>query len=209
MRSKLPGTDNTFAYSIYLCAGVLTWGLFSEIVSRGQTVFLENANLIKKISFPRICLPVIVVCNAGTNFVIIFGLFVVFLISTGNFPGIVFFGILPVLLIQIVFSIGLGIVIGVLNVFFRDVGQFFTVLLQFWFWFTPVVYPSSILPPSVQSYVNWNPMAALIAAYQEVLVHGRWPNWQSLLYPAVLAVILVVLGMRLFRRHVGEMVDEL
>ena len=209
MRSKLPGTDNTFAYSIYLCAGVLTWGLFSEIVSRAQSVFLENANLIKKISFPRICLPVIVVCNAGTNFVIIFGLFVVFLISTGNFPGLVFVAILPVLLIQIVFAIGLGIVIGVLNVFFRDVGQFFTVLLQFWFWFTPVVYPSTILPPGVQSYVNWNPMAPLIAAYQEVLVHARWPDWQSLLYPTVLAVIFAVLGMRLFRRHVGEMVDEL
>lgn len=209
MRSKLPGTDNSFAYSIYLCAGVLTWGLFAEIVGRAQTVFLENANLIKKISFPRICLPVIVVCNAGTNFAIIFALFVVFLISTGNFPGMVFFGIVPVLLIQIVFSIGLGIVIGVLNVFFRDVGQFFTVLLQFWFWFTPVVYPSTILPAGVQSYVNWNPMAPLIAAYQEVLVHARWPDWHSLLYPSVLAVILAVLGMRLFRRHVGEMVDEL
>ena len=209
MRSRLPGTDNAFAYSIYLCAGVLTWGLFAEIVSRAQTVFLENANLIMKISFPRICLPLIVVCNAGTNFAIIFALFVVFLISTGNFPGLVFLGIVPVLLIQIVFSIGLGIVIGVLNVFFRDVGQFFTVLLQFWFWFTPVVYPSTILPPGVQAYVNWNPMAPIIAAYQEVLVHGRWPDWQSLLFPAVLAMILAVLGMRLFRRHAGEMVDEL
>ncbi|MBC7413353.1 MAG: ABC transporter permease [Herminiimonas sp.] len=209
MRSKLPGTDNTFAYSIYLCAGVLTWGLFSEIVSRAQTVFLDNANLIKKISFPRICLPLIVVCNAGTNFAIIFGLFIVFLITTGNFPGLAFAGLLPVLLIQIVFSIGLGIVIGVLNVFFRDVGQFFTVLLQFWFWFTPVVYPSTILPPGVQVYVNWNPMAPLIAAYQVVLVNGRWPDWPSLLYPAVLAVVLAVVGMRLFRRHVGEMVDEL
>lgn len=209
MRSKLPGTDNTFAYSIYLCAGVLTWGLFAEIVSRAQSVFLENANLIKKISFPRICLPVIVVCNAGTNFAIIFGLFTLFLIVTGNFPGLVFAAILPVLLIQIVFSIGLGIVIGVLNVFFRDVGQFFTVLLQFWFWFTPVVYPSTILPPGVQVYVNWNPMAPIIAAYQDVLVHANWPQWQGLLYPTVLAVVLAVVGMRLFRRHVGEMVDEL
>lgn len=58
MRARLPGVDSGFAYSIYLCAGVLTWGLFAEIVSRAQNVFLKNANLIKKISFPRICLPV-------------------------------------------------------------------------------------------------------------------------------------------------------
>jgi lipopolysaccharide transport system permease protein len=55
MRAKLPGIDTTFAYSIYLCAGVLTWGLFAEIVGRGQNVFLENANLLKKLSFPRLC----------------------------------------------------------------------------------------------------------------------------------------------------------
>jgi lipopolysaccharide transport system permease protein len=63
MRAKLPGVDSTFAYSIYLCAGVLTWGLFAEIVGRGQNVFLENANLLKKLSFPRLCLPVVVVAN--------------------------------------------------------------------------------------------------------------------------------------------------
>ena len=67
MRAKLPGVDSTFAYSIYLCAGVLTWGLFAEIISHGQNVFLEHANLIKKLSFPRICLPVIVVLNAGSK----------------------------------------------------------------------------------------------------------------------------------------------
>src|SRR3954465_3317713 len=52
MRARLPGMDSKFAYSIYLCAGVLTWALFAEIVGRAQNVFLENANLIKKISFP-------------------------------------------------------------------------------------------------------------------------------------------------------------
>ena len=80
MRAKLPGIDSTFAYSIYLCAGVLTWGLFAEIIGHGQNVFLEHANLIKKLSFPRICLPVIVVLNAGLNFAISFGLFTGFLI---------------------------------------------------------------------------------------------------------------------------------
>lgn len=209
MKAKLPGVDNSFAYSIYLCAGVLTWGLFADIVSRAQNVFIEHANLIKKISFPRICLPIIVVLNAGINFAIIFTLFIAFLLFSGSFPGISFIAIFPVLAIQIGFAIGLGIIVGVLNVFFRDVGQFFAVLLQFWFWFTPVVYPSTILPENVRGYLDFNPMATLVMAYQNILVHGKWPEWSTLVVPAVLSITLCVIGMRLFRRRVGEIVDEL
>ena len=80
MGNRLSGSASPFAYSIYLCAGILTWGLFAEITSRSQNVFLENANLIKKLQFPRICLPLIVVLNAGVNFAIIFGLFTAFLL---------------------------------------------------------------------------------------------------------------------------------
>ena len=209
MRAKLPGVDSTFAYSIYLCAGVLTWGLFAEITGRAQNMFLEHANLLKKLSFPRLCLPVIVVSNAGLNFAIVFGLFTAFLLMSGNFPGWAYLALLPVLAIQIAFSIGLGISLGVLNVFFRDVGQFFGIFLQFWFWLTPVVYPISILPERLQPLMSLNPMARLAGAYQTILVSGQWPNWRALWPVAVLALLLCALGYHLFRRHAGEMVDEL
>lgn len=209
MKSRLPGTDSTFAYSIYLCAGVLTWGLFAEITGRAQTMFLEHASLIKKVSFPRICLPIIVVINALVNFAIIFSLFTAFLLLSGNFPGLPFVALIPLLLIQIMFAIGLGIVLGILNVFFRDVGQFFAIFLQFWFWFTPVVYAASILPPWAHDLLPWNPMAPLIVAYQDVLVHQHWPQWGSLLPVTILGILLCILGMRLFRKRSGEMVDEL
>ncbi len=209
MRTRLPGVDSGFAYSIYLCAGILTWGLFAEIVSRGQTMFIEQANLIKKISFPRICLPLILVLNALVNFGIIFGLFVVFLLATGNFPGLVFVAIVPVLAVQVLLAIGIAMVAGVLNVFFRDVGQFVTIAIQFWFWLTPIVYPYSILPEQAREVLAWNPMLPVIQSYQTVLVNGRWPDWSSLLPVTVLALLLCVLGMRLFRKRSGEMVDEL
>ena len=209
MRAKLPGVDSTFAYSIYLCAGVLTWGLFAEITGRAQNTFLENANLLKKLSFPRLCLPVVVVANAGLNFAIVFGLFTLFLLVSGNFPGVAFFAVLPLLAILSAFAIGLGMTLGVLNVFFRDVGQFFGIVIQFWFWLTPVVYASSILPASVQKIMSFNPMAPLMAGFQGALVSGQWPNWASLIYPTVLAALLCLQGMRLFRRHAGDMVDEL
>ena len=209
MKSRLPGEDSEFAFSIYLCAGLLTWGLFAEIAGRAQTVFLENANLLKKISFPRLCLPTIVVLNALLNFGIVYSVFTAFLIATGNFPGIVFLGIFPLLLIQIAFSIGLGITLGVLNVFFRDVGQFFGVVLQFWFWLTPIVYSASILPEGMASAMAYNPMAGLISGYHAIFLKAQWPDWSSLWFVTVLSIIICGVGLRLFRRNAGEMVDEL
>jgi len=209
MQAKLPGVDTTFAYSIYLCAGVLTWGLFAEIVGRAQNTFLDNANLLKKLSFPRLCLPVVVVANAGLNFAIIFGLFLAFLVLSGNFPGWPFVAVLPVLAILVVFAIGLGITLGVLNVFFRDVGQFFGIFIQFWFWFTPIIYPTNILPERLQTLMGLNPMARVIEAFQFILVKGQWPNWYSLWPVVVLGIVLCLIGFGLFRRHAGEMVDEL
>ena len=209
MQSKLPGNSTEYGYSIYLCAGVLAWGMFSEIVTRGQNIFLEQSNLLKKISFPRMCLPLIVVLNALVNFGIIFGLFTVFLLLSGQFPGAVFVLLLPVLLLQVLLAIGLAMVLGVLNVFFRDVGQFFTIFIQFWFWFTPIVYPVSILPAYVRDLLVWNPMAAVIQAYQTILVSGEAPQWGTLLPALVLAMLLCILGFKLFRKRSGEMVDEL
>ena len=209
MRARLPGVDSTFAYSIYLCAGVLTWGLFAEIIGRAQNRFLENANLIKKLNFPRLCLPVTVVISAMLNFCIVFSLFIAFLVLSGNFPGWAFISILPLLLILILFAIGLGITLGVLNVFFRDVGQFFGIFIQFWFWLTPIVYSVNTLPESVRPWLALNPISNLVAAFQRVLVMGQWPLWQTLWPTTLIALLLCLLGLRLFRKHAGEMVDEL
>jgi lipopolysaccharide transport system permease protein len=107
------------------------------------------------------------------------------------------------------FSIGLGITLGVLNVFFRDVGQFFGIFLQFWFWFTPIVYPRTILPAGLGDWLWLNPMAPLIGAAQDVLLLAQWPNWLSLAPTLALATLLCALAWRLFRRHSAELVDEL
>lgn len=209
MRARLPGTNDTLAYSIYLCAGILAWGLFSEIISRCQTVFIENANMIKKLSFPRICLPAIVVLNASINFLIIFGVFFCFLILIGKFPGWVILAFPPLLIIQIALAIGLGIILGILNVFFRDVGQFVGIILQFWFWFTPIIYPMSILPESIQSLLPLNPMATLVTAYQSILLYAKWPEWTALVPTIIVAVFSCLLAMGLYRKRAGEMVDEI
>ena len=209
MRARLPGVDDGMAYSIYLCAGLLAWGLFSEITLRSQNMFLDNANLLKKISFPRVCLPVIVLINAGINFAIIIGLFLGFLLVTGRWPGMALLALAPLIALQMMLCAGLGMVLGVLNVFFRDVGQLFGICLQFWFWLTPIVYPISILPEWLQSLLQFNPLTSLIASYQNVFLYGQWPLWSSLLPAFVIGVVFCAIGLRLFRQRVGEMVDEL
>ncbi|UST85074.1 ABC transporter permease [Pseudomonas siliginis] len=209
MRARLPGVDDSMAYSVYLCAGLLAWGLFSEITLRSQNMFLENANLLKKISFPRICLPVIVLINAGINFAIIISLFLGFLLITGRWPGMALLALIPLIALQMMFCAGLGMVLGVLNVFFRDVGQLFGICLQFWFWLTPIVYPVTILPEWVQRLLQLNPLTNLFSSYQNLFLYGQWPVWSSLLPVFITGVVFCLIGLRLFRQRVGEMVDEL
>lgn len=209
MRARLPGVEDGLAYSVYLCAGLLTWGLFAEITTRSQTMFLENANLLKKLSFPRICLPVITLLNAGINFAIILGLFFGFLLVSGRLPGMALLALIPLLIVQVIFAAGLGMLLGMLNVFFRDVGQMFGICLQFWFWLTPIVYPLSILPPGIQHIISFNPMTALMTSYQNVFLYNQWPHWPALLPLLIIGLLLCAMALRLFRQRVGEMVDEL
>lgn len=209
MQAKLPGVNNTFGYSIYLCAGILIWGFFSEMILGMQSLFIQNAQLLKKMNFPRTCLPIITLLNALVNFGIIFGLFSLFLLFSGNFPGWVFLELLPVFALLVMFTLGLGIWLGVLNVFFRDVSHLVGIVLQFWFWLTPIVYPASILPEPVRHWQAWNPLAGIIGAFQRILVERAHPDWSGLWPVAVASVVLCVSGWSLFRRRSGEMVDEL
>jgi lipopolysaccharide transport system permease protein len=209
MGTKLPGITGTFAYSIYLCAGIITWGLFAEIITRSTGVFVENANLLKKLSFPRICLPAIVVLSASLNFAIVFVLFLLFLIFSGSLPGWHLLGILPVLAIQIVLATGLGVLLGVANVFYRDVAQGVGIVMQFWFWLTPIIYPLAIVPAALRPVIKANPTTALAVAYQDILLTNHMPDWGSLLPAAIVAVFAGVCAMLFFRKRAGEMVDEL
>ena len=209
MRSRLPGVDNHLAYGFYLCAGFLVWGLFTEITGRSQSMFLDNANLIKKLSFPRICLPTVVIGTALVNFAITFVLFLLIISAAGAFPGPALIALLPLLAIMLAFAAGLGMLLGVLNVFFRDVGQLFGIVVQFWFWLTPIVYPIAILPSYIRPLVEINPMTPLVGAFQAVLVYQRWPDWASLWSPLLISILLCGVGLLLFRARSGEIVDEL
>lgn len=210
MRAKLTGMgDDRMAYSIYLCAGVLTWGFFSELIGASINVFLANGNLLKKLSFPRICLPVITISSSFINFMIGWVLFFVALIIMGRFPFENILWCIPLLILQTILAAGLGIGLGVINVFFRDVGQLFGVILQFWFWFTPIVYPAAIIPEKLLWLEMFNPMYPIITGYQNIFVYGKMPEFSGLLEVFILSIVIGVWALHMYRKHVGEMVDEL
>jgi lipopolysaccharide transport system permease protein len=209
MRAKLPGIDDTMAYGIFVCAGLVPWLYFVELLGRFPNIFLEQATLLKKVSFPRITLPVIVLCSATINFVIIFSIFMFFLLILGRFPGWAILGYIPLLLIQQTFVVGFGVLLASVNVFFRDIGQFINVVIQFWFWFTPIVYVVDMLPGEAQKLSPLNPMTAFVQAYQQIILYGTWPNLMDFKLHIVGALLALVGGFFAFHRLADEMVDEL
>lgn len=210
MKPSMPGQEgNPFAYSIYLCAGFTSWNLFQEILNRLNTVFIANANLIKKVNFPKIVLPAAAVASSLVNFSIIFMIFLGFLIFSGNMPWSVLWAVLPVLFVLVLFATGLGLLLGSLNVFVRDVAQVTGVVLQFWFWLTPIVYAPSTLSDSLSRWLSFNPMWAVISSLHQIFNHQSVPDFLSLVPLAVFSVFLLIVAGLVFVRLSGDMVDEL
>lgn len=213
MRGKLPSAagsqGDSLSYGLFLCTGILVWGFFAEVVGRCQTVFVESANLLKKMSFPRITLPMIVLLSAALNFALVTVVFVALLLVVQRFPGESIIAFLPLLIVQQGLAVGLGILLGTLHVFFRDVGQFWSVLLNLWFWSTPIVYPLAILPERMRDILAWNPLTPLFLSYQKIILDNAWPSWSDLGLPIAFAVVFMTLGLIVFRKLSGEMVDEL
>lgn len=209
LSAKLPGIENKYAYAIYLVAGTLGWTLFSEIVGRCLTLFIDQGNLMKKMRFPKIALPSIVIGSAVLNNVLLLISALIVFLLMGHYPGWNVFWLLPLTLIVIALATGMGLLLGVLNVFVRDVGQVVPIALQLLFWFTPIVYPASIIPEALRVYLNWNPLVPVINAYHQVLVFDSTPDAMSLGPVLAAAVLFLLIGLFVFRRASPEMVDAL
>ncbi|EKT4485187.1 ABC transporter permease [Pseudomonas putida] len=207
--ARLPGIDNKYAYALYLIAGILAWNLFAEIVGRCLTVFIDQGNLMKKMRFPRIALPVIVVGSCLLNNLLLFVAVMIIFAVLGHSPNVQMFWLLPLTLVVVALAVGLGLVLGVMNVFLRDIGQVVPIILQVWFWFTPIVYSVSIVPDYLKGTLDINPMYAIVTAYHNVMVYKLAPDITELGITVGIALGLMVLGLFLFRRASSEMVDSL
>jgi lipopolysaccharide transport system permease protein len=111
--------------------------------------------------------------------------------------------------ITVALALGIGLALGVLNVFMRDIGQVVPVALQFLFWLTPVVYMVNIIPVQYRGWLALNPLIPIITGYQDILLYGRAPDLAGLVQSILLAAVLLGLALVLFRKASPEMVDQL
>jgi lipopolysaccharide transport system permease protein len=210
LSGRLPDmADNKLAYPIYLLAGTLAWNLFAEVITRCLTVFIDNASLLKKLVFPKICLPLIVSGSALVNNLFLFAGILVIVMMMGFVPGVHLIWIPALTLINLALALGIGLIMGTLNVFMRDIGQVVPVILQLGFWFTPIVYSSNIIPGPLQGWIRLNPMYWVVQGYHNAILYNRPPSWLPLLCISVLAILLLGIAMGLFKRASSEIVDAL
>jgi len=210
MGARLPGSDNSWGYSIYLCSGLLCWELFHQILSRSSNMFVEQANLIKKSSFPKSIFPLVISISSSLQYLVFLSVFTVFLLMIGQFPfnGILWLplGFFALLLL----ATGMGLIAGVLNVFFRDIGRLVIVLLNFLFWGTPIVYTLGLVPDKLSNLILLlNPVASIIEYHHAIFVYDKMPDISMLILPTLLGIFFCLFGFWLFVRLVGEIVDEL
>lgn len=209
MRARMPNMDSAAAYPIYLLSGTAAWGLFSDILNRSMNIFIEQSSAMKKIAFPRLCLPVIVLGSSLiTHVLLLFAIAFIFLFF-GHFPGVAWVYIVPGIVLISAMAFGIGVFLGILNVFARDVAQVMTVVMQLWFWFTPIIFVKNVVPERFQAIIGLNPMTGLVAIYQNALLLNQAPTVVSLLPSFLIGSIMIIASFVLFRRASPELVDAL
>jgi lipopolysaccharide transport system permease protein len=209
LQAKLVGIDGKYSFAVYLTAGMLCWNLFSEIVSRSLNVFVANGNMIKKAMFPRIVLPAIAVGACLLDNLLLFLAILVVFALLGHMPGPEIVWLPLLMLTTTALSVGIGLILGVLNVFVRDIAQVVPILLQVLFWFTPIVYPLSIIPEDYRPYLYLNPIFPLVRAYQDALVFSSSPELIEIFVTLAVSAVLLLLASFLFFRASDEMADVL
>ena len=208
--SRLPGGDESpYAYAVYLMAGLLAWTLFSELVNRSLLLFVSNEGLIKKIRFPVTVLPLIAAGSALlANLLLLLAMLAIFLLL-GHPMTLHLLWLLPLTALLMAFGLGLGLLLGVINTFVRDVGQAVAILLQLGFWLTPIVYPITILPELYRDWFELNPLYPFVAAYQTILLHGAAPALELWWRNGASALLALLIGLFVLHRASAEMADVL
>ena len=198
-------------YPVFLLCGTLPWGFFTDSVMQATGSIVGNAHLIKKVYFPREVLPISIVLSSLVNFLIALPVFfMLVLVFRATLNWCVF--LLPiVILIQVAFTLGLAFLLATVNVFYRDTQHILGVIIQAWFFLTPVFYPIDTVPQETHilgitlNAQLWlrrlNPMASIVASYRDLLYRGTPTGLDFLLRTAITALIVLIVGYLVFLRY--------
>jgi lipopolysaccharide transport system permease protein len=209
MRIPRGTLELTDSFSIFLFCGLLPWMAVQEGLTRATTAITENAALVKKMSFPSGLLVLAVVLAALLHEAIALGLFLVVLGITGHLQVSGLWILIFAVPLQVVLTTGLGFLAAAINVFFRDTAQINSMLLQGWFYLTPIVYPMGLVPERFQAYLALNPLTPLVDLYRQALLGGSMPPIATLTPLVIAATIALIVGVAVFHRLKPVFADEI
>ena len=208
MGARLPGVGSAHGYSIYLVSGMLPWLAFSNTLARTATVFVDKKNVLSKVGLSLTVLPIFIVVAEAATFGIGLLLFGVFLLFVQQAPSADVLALPWIFLVQQMLAMGLGMILGVLNVFLRDVREFCNVLVQLWFWATPIVWAPQIMSPEQFAWLKLlNPLASVMSGYQAIFMGNARPDYDALSVVAVGAAVTLALGYLFIKRMEKDIRD--
>ena len=209
-------------FALFLVAALLPWNYLNNGLMGSMGALVGNANLIKKVYFPREALVVASVASWAYSLLIEFAVATAIYLLFGNMvlPWLPL--VIVLIAVQSILVLGLGLLLSVLNVYFRDVQHLITILLLVWFYATPIVYPISYVVTADQSHpelfghgipvlflYKLNPMVRMVDAYRNVLYDLRFPSLLDVGYVLLFGLATLALGLWAFRRLQGRLAEEL
>jgi lipopolysaccharide transport system permease protein len=196
-------------YASFVFTGLLVWNWFQTSLFQATGVIIANRPLIRQPGFPMSILPVVITMTGLIHFMLALPVLIGFLVIDGiNLKPIVLW--LPLLqILQFVFTVSLSYFLAALNVTFRDTQHTLGVVLQLFFYLTPIFYALTNVPTGYQILYYLNPMVHIVTAYRDILIQGTQPNWLALSILGTVMVFLLPLGLSYFRQQSDRFVEEL
>lgn len=197
-------------FTIFLIVGLFPWNFFSSATTSGASCVVNQENLIKKIYFPRLVLPVAYVTSAFINMLLTFiVVFAVLIFSGFGLNGSALCFLPVVMLIEYILGLGICMLTSALTVYFRDLEYIMGILVMAWIYLTPVFFEISIVPEELRMIFYINPMTSVIMAYQQILYYKQVPEMSNLLQAVVFGFAVLFIGYEVFNKIQKKFVEEL
>lgn len=196
-------------YSLFLFTALLPWNLFATSLGSSASSLVNSSSLITKVYFPRSILVLATILAKVVDFLFASLILAAFLIIfkipfTPNFLWII-----PIFIIQMIFTTGLSLFFAAANLLYRDIQYLLNLLLVLWMYVTPVIYPADLVPEQYRFVFQLNPMAVIVNAYRQVILAAGSPNLNSLFIALLVSLIVFILGLSYFKSREKIFADNI
>lgn len=187
-------------YLIYLIIGIIPWTFFTTVINQGMVTVRINAGIIKKVYFPREILPISVAVSGLINFLISCIIILLFCIfgGVGVSWHIIFLPLIAI--IQFILTLGIAFALSAINVYIKDTEYLITFFINMLFYATPILYEATLFPESIRFILYLNPMTQVVEAYRNIFLYHQLPNLEGLVYLVVISIIILGIGLLIFRK---------